>query len=36
MLEEPAFYLWLSERRDLKVLALCGSRLPHTDAVVVR
>jgi ABC-type multidrug transport system ATPase subunit len=33
MLEEPAFYLWLSGRRNLEVLALCGPRLPRADAV---
>jgi ABC-2 type transport system ATP-binding protein len=33
MIEEPAFYPWLSGRRNLEVLALCGPPLPHPDAV---
>ncbi len=33
MLEEPAFYPWLSGRRNLEVLALCGPRLPHAHAI---
>jgi ABC-2 type transport system ATP-binding protein len=33
MLEEPAFYPWLSGRRNLEVLALSGPRLPQLDAV---
>jgi ABC-2 type transport system ATP-binding protein len=33
MIEEPAFYPWLSGRRNLEVLALCGPPLPAPDAV---
>ena len=33
MLEEPAFYPWLSGRRNLEVLALSGPPLPDTGAV---
>jgi ABC-2 type transport system ATP-binding protein len=33
MIEEPAFYPWLSGRRNLEVLALCGPPLPHTDTI---
>ena len=28
MVEEPAFYPWLTGRRNLDLLALCGARLP--------
>ncbi len=33
MLEEPAFYPWLSGRRNLEVLALCGPRPPQAGAI---
>jgi ABC-2 type transport system ATP-binding protein len=33
MIEEPAFYPWLSGRRNLEVLALCGPPLPAPDAI---
>ena len=35
MIEEPAFYPWLTGRRNLEVLALCGPPLPGrgTDPV---
>ena len=33
MIEEPAFYPWLSGRRSLEVLALSGPQLPHRDAI---
>jgi ABC-2 type transport system ATP-binding protein len=33
MIEEPALYPWLSGRRNLEVLALCGPPLPHADAI---
>jgi ABC-2 type transport system ATP-binding protein len=33
MIEEPAFYPWLSGRRNLEVLALCGPPLPRADVV---
>ena len=35
MIEEPAFYPWLSGRRNLEVLALCGPPLPRGDAIEV-
>jgi ABC-2 type transport system ATP-binding protein len=33
MIEEPAFYPWMSGRRNLEVLALCGPRLPHPHGI---
>jgi ABC-2 type transport system ATP-binding protein len=33
MIEEPAFYPWLSGRRNLEVLALCGPPLPQADTI---
>ena len=33
MIEEPAFYPWLSGRANLEVLALCGPPLPRPDAL---
>ena len=33
MIEEPAFYPWLSGRGNLEVLALCGPPPPRADAV---
>jgi ABC-2 type transport system ATP-binding protein len=33
MIEEPAFHPWLTGRRNLEVLALCGPRLPSGRAI---
>jgi ABC-2 type transport system ATP-binding protein len=33
MIEEPAFHPWLTGRRNLEVLALCGPRLPAPAAI---
>ncbi|MFI1092038.1 ABC transporter ATP-binding protein [Streptomyces sp. NPDC020917] len=33
MIEEPAFHPWMTGRRSLDALALCGPPLPHPDAV---
>ena len=33
MIEEPAFYPWLTGRRNLEVLALSGPRLPGETAI---
>jgi ABC-2 type transport system ATP-binding protein len=33
MIEEPAFRPWMTGQRNLEVLALYGSPLPHADAV---
>jgi ABC-2 type transport system ATP-binding protein len=33
MIEEPAFHPWMTGRRNLAVLALCGPEPPHADAV---
>ena len=35
MIEEPAFYPWMTGRRNLNVLALCGPRPERSDAVSV-
>src|SRR5262249_28198062 len=34
MIEEPAFYPWLTGRRNLDLLALSGARLPARDEAV--
>ena len=35
MIEEPAFYPWMTGRKNLEVLALCGPPLARADAVEV-
>jgi len=35
MIEEPAFYPWMTGRRNLEVLALCGPPLARADAIEV-
>jgi ABC-2 type transport system ATP-binding protein len=35
MIEEPAFYPWMTGRKNLAVLALCGPPLAHHDAIEV-
>lgn len=35
MIEEPAFYPWMTGRKNLEVLALCGPPLASADAIEV-